>query len=551
MSSRPHKDIKSTRLHYDKMRGNNNTTHPTRSPPSPIPRTSSPLSYSPTNASSSSSRSNSAASPPSTPRGRYPSSLGRVPLHRRGTSKTYERLEDLLREAGYKETRVFTPESERAVAAEQRGRDTSASVRGGVDAVVGFLAGFVPAAISRNASSVRPDDLSGSPQSVRYSPPASPLAHKRHSASSLAAITHESSTEGTALTRTQSRASIPDKDKLPHSRRPQPGVPQHRQSYTEASKARAYLRHMASAPNIAPADQLQRSSSRRSHQGHVVRRRALAQSHQNSETEPPLPPTWLETVARAVLTGGTGAHVGGPADVPLASNAALRSARSNVSAFTDQTNRAPVSKLLAPPLCAQIPRGQTTAGSISHMRVVCRSAPGSRSGSQVRDSRRQNDAHTFMKGKGKRNSDELPSLARTEAENDGWTRDRKPKRSSHEDAALSSSDDDCYDEEDDDGELDLARLLVPPKRQNSIRSLRKHLQAGARHRGSSVHVRGRSEVRDADGFGPESADSGEEGYGYGFEQLLGAGSRDGSRRSTGTMRRRGLPGSWAQARWKS
>ena len=34
--------------------------------------------------------------------------LGRIPLHRRETSKTYEWLQDLLKEAGYKETRVFT-----------------------------------------------------------------------------------------------------------------------------------------------------------------------------------------------------------------------------------------------------------------------------------------------------------------------------------------------------------------------------------------------------------------------------------------------------------
>lgn len=33
--------------------------------------------------------------------------------HRRGTSKQYESLEDLLTAAGYKETRIFTPESER------------------------------------------------------------------------------------------------------------------------------------------------------------------------------------------------------------------------------------------------------------------------------------------------------------------------------------------------------------------------------------------------------------------------------------------------------
>lgn len=60
---------------------------------------------------------------PSTPvRGRtasrYPANLsqgepGRVPLHRRGTSNTYEAMEDLLRDHGYKETRVITPEANR------------------------------------------------------------------------------------------------------------------------------------------------------------------------------------------------------------------------------------------------------------------------------------------------------------------------------------------------------------------------------------------------------------------------------------------------------
>src|SRR5882762_287184 len=93
---------------------------------------------------------------PHTPeRGRnlYPQALGRgpgrVPLHRRGTSRTYERLEDLLKEAGYKETRIFTPEAERLEAeAEERkeraaGRKHASSMRGGVNAVVGFLAGLI------------------------------------------------------------------------------------------------------------------------------------------------------------------------------------------------------------------------------------------------------------------------------------------------------------------------------------------------------------------------------------------------------------------------
>ncbi|KZP15881.1 hypothetical protein FIBSPDRAFT_866596 [Athelia psychrophila] len=121
----------------------------------------------------------------------FPSTLGpgRVPPHRRGTSKTYERMEDLLRETGYKETRVFTPETERAEAeAEKRKERTlrrAASVRSGVDAVVGFISGLVSRAPSVVADGRvrRPVDASGSttvavPQQ-EYSPPPSPLANKR------------------------------------------------------------------------------------------------------------------------------------------------------------------------------------------------------------------------------------------------------------------------------------------------------------------------------------------------------------------------------------
>jgi hypothetical protein len=90
--------------------------------------------------------------PHTPPRGRprYPSSLAhdglRVPLHRRGTSKTYERLEDLLKEAGYKETRVFTPETERHRGHELvhgEAKQNDGKLRNGVDAVVGLLAGLV------------------------------------------------------------------------------------------------------------------------------------------------------------------------------------------------------------------------------------------------------------------------------------------------------------------------------------------------------------------------------------------------------------------------
>src|ERR1700761_3133942 len=63
------------------------------------------------------STSTSSISPDHQSRRLYPSSMSRLPTTARGRGRsnvaTYERLEDLLREAGYKETRIFTPEAER------------------------------------------------------------------------------------------------------------------------------------------------------------------------------------------------------------------------------------------------------------------------------------------------------------------------------------------------------------------------------------------------------------------------------------------------------
>ena len=121
-------------------------------------------------------------------------------------------------------------------------------------------------------------------------------------------------------------------------------------------------------------------------------------------------------------------------------------------------------------------------------RVVCRSAPGSRAASLVREEKPK----TRFRGKRKSVGEDLvPSLAKTQTEGDSWVagagaglRERKggdrylgawgaglddDDEQEQEQGGLSS------EEEEDDGELDLARMLVHPKRQNSIRSLRKHL----------------------------------------------------------------------------
>ncbi|KAF7323815.1 hypothetical protein MKEN_00602800 [Mycena kentingensis (nom. inval.)] len=137
-------------------------------PPSPSRYNSASPSLSPPSSNSTSaSSSTELATPPAASRPRtrkqYPESIGRVPLHRRGTSKTYERLEDLLREAGYKETRIFTPEADRK--REDDGPTVGAQV-------VGFLSSLVP---SRSSSLRREDEPTPTP---RYSPPASPSLNR-------------------------------------------------------------------------------------------------------------------------------------------------------------------------------------------------------------------------------------------------------------------------------------------------------------------------------------------------------------------------------------
>lgn len=164
-------------------------------------------------------------------------------------------------------------------------------------------------------------------------------------------------------------------------------------------------------------------------------------------------------------------------------------------------------------------------GEVSKARVVCRSAPVSRAGSRVRggvdgseNGNRHLDPHselmmyldgdrrgrewekkkktTKTKKDRKGDKDGVPSLAKTVVEGDAWVEAQNKTRQSRgkersgsgggnrylsgwgadggddDDAEVSSS-------SEEEGELDLARMLVPPKRQNSIKSLRRHLQGGA------------------------------------------------------------------------
>jgi hypothetical protein len=545
------------------------------------------------------SASNSSSSPPepSTPRRgsharrRYPEDLGRVPLHRRGTSNTYERLEDLLKEAGYKETRIFTPETERSEA--NGGRDGNAKERkpSGMDAVVGFFAGFIPGTTTNKAS-----EQAAATSTEPYSPPHSPLAH-RHLQRNDTLTSRHSSTIASSIESLHDQQSIPTvaqrslglhqpqqhainqtsnylESYASHQMHKQPSRQPSRSSVNQSvviasprpSRAGAYLRHMASVSNILPERpnstpvNLHGISRTKSNDDENEGQRRRDTDEAETENEPPLPPTWLETVARAVLFGGNGAYIGGPAaynantggmlgpeQASTARVQVLRPTRSSLSqvpsrrvkqrqqrpesvapprnGLVDQTNSmAPRTTTCTegflvppPPLFSQIERGRasTTEGTISKTRVLCRSAPGSRSTSIVRSARgtdtgviasaalhdrdnreklrstleNMNAAGRRMekKNRKKRKTDadrRLPSLARTQVEGDFWSMTTFRRRSANgwgaEAQYYDDSDSDEYthnssSEEEDDGELDLARLLVPPKRQQSIRSLRKHL----------------------------------------------------------------------------
>lgn len=527
-----------------------------------------------------------------------------MPLHRRGTSKTYECMEDLLKEAGYKETRIFTPEIDRKDVKDSRGSDDTrlSVVKDGMEAVVGFLAGLMPSASSSKETYT--------PSSQEYDPPISPLTQRysgpRRSLDSTepptptslsssvdslrnptprASRQHVSQTNSAAPTiihpnthpqypRQQPPALVRNPSQLSYASRQLRKEPSrssiNRQSNhvppspnpnviasPRPSRAGDYLRHMASFPDMPP-----RPSST---PAHILNRPRILLNDSDSEgppsiytrsgngegesEEPPLPPTWLEAVARAVLFGGTGAYIGGPAyfqqDVPrlapppFTSNSkerkeqVLRATRSSLSqvsssrrskhhqrmpmtarsGLSDQTNTTGFLVPPPPPLFSRIERGRAgrSEGEVSKTRVVCRSAPGSRSGSVDGKERRNHERGRGNKRK-QTNQDRLPSLARTKAEGDVWSRTTKRHHSrntagagnanrylggwgaesdSESESDVGKGHGGITSEDDDEGELDLARILVPPKRQNSIKSLRKHLAPtdGADAGGSSAQAK--------------------------------------------------------------
>ena len=483
---------------------------------------------------------------------------------------------------------MFTPEMERS-----RSVDTGEnrlSVRDGMDAVVGFFAGLLPGAMTSKTSLVPPPETGNSgPTQFTTSPQDySPLANRalqrqiggeydlaepptpptmtssleslgepisRLSRHHYSRVNNSGSTVNLHAPQTYHSQRPPllhrNSSQFSHTsqqmQRQSPRSSLHHQALQHVASPRPsrpsnYVRHTASVsamsrPNSTPVHTsrpaifVSDSDSSSTHTLHV--------KHDSDDSNlPPLPPSWLESVARAVLFGGTGAYIGGPSSFvsheSFASRSSsakahvLRSTRSSLSqvssrrskhyrqpmnrrsGLSDQTN-SPIastsgrSVFLGPPsLFSQIERGRSrrSEGEVSRTRVVCRSAPGSRSGSVTRSGGNDDRKERWKKKDNLRKKEEkgrLPSLARTQAEGDVWDRERNEGRtrggSNNANRYLSGWGADAYSEagssassgEEEDEELDLARILVPPKRQNSIRSLRRHLASEAGH-GPSAHA---------------------------------------------------------------
>ena len=104
------------------------------------------------------------------------SAVGRPPLHHRGTSHMYETLEDLLREAGYKETRIFTPE-----APERGGTSSSSSGETVGGTVVKLLSTWMTRHVDPDATPTpSPNTTPKRPLRHTLSAPQMPARHAKH-----------------------------------------------------------------------------------------------------------------------------------------------------------------------------------------------------------------------------------------------------------------------------------------------------------------------------------------------------------------------------------
>lgn len=460
---------------------------------------------------------------------------------------------------------MFTPETDRKGAKDDKVDDKP----GGMGAVVEFLTQLFP------TGAAEPDRAA----EETYSPPSSPLQRRDTAESSnVQSPSNESFSDSTprpARHVSEARYRLMQTyQKYP----PHPPADLSRQSsqvilhqpkpkrdvslaQPQPSLAGAYLRHMTSSTSIRPPPRPNSTPAHGRTAFSFKTRRNKRTNHDEDdpsiifsqkgngegeeEHQPPLPDTWLDAVTRALRFGG---HAGGPlhdAHQPPMKHQQLqapqlRISRSTISQHTasttrhrsglsDQTN----TFLAPPPLFAMIEQGRAgrSESQVSRTRVVCRSAPGSRASSLTRRG-------SEKRGRGRRKQnhgevDRVPSLARTQTEEDTWNHGKGQPSTANDvknrylAAGGIGGDPDSHqsasEEEEDEGELNLSRMLVHPKRQHSIRSLRKHLNGaeGMPNRGSSSaggRRNPRSPLYDEDEHAEE--------YGVGWTKRNSAGEGD-------------------------
>ncbi|KIK70133.1 hypothetical protein GYMLUDRAFT_34602 [Collybiopsis luxurians FD-317 M1] len=286
---------------------------------------------------------------------RYPAhlALGRTPLHRRGTSQTYEPFEDLLREAGYKETRIFTPETDRLTEARGSGSGSKSKVAG----VVGFLSGFIPGSRS---TSLREGSTEETKESPLISPTPSPkrgLGQGREKVNHHTPLVDDDATPRPQRTGGLLHLQVDNSVHYTHNnhsytsigqsnsskRMPPPSLPLPHHSNTvldsRPSRATAYLRHIASVPDVPsvdlqrsqtlPANNRRRRPKRKSGNNgrysddeedddfnsvYEGRTRGNGEGEEDTNLPRQVPRSWLETVAKTMLFGAsTSSLISGPA----------------------------------------------------------------------------------------------------------------------------------------------------------------------------------------------------------------------------------------------
>jgi hypothetical protein len=347
-----------------------------------------------------------------------------------------------------------------------------------------------------------------------------------------------------------------------------------RSSSVHASPARAYLRHIASAPNIP-----QRRVPREHAPPPVIKKSTLSlKDGLNAPSPPPMPPSWLETVARAVL-GFHGSHIRRddtaysprqsrfvspthPAGRSSAVRGHGRSTRKRQTpVFEDTAAKQRGRSLLTSPISSQPPnmlaaRSQASLGEVIKLNVVCRSAPTSRSSSVARRKPRDASLATaslgnLSNGSVRGKSKALQSTSRNIRAKTG--RNCGPNlRDQVEDGSTSHTrgERDVYDsssEDEDEDEVDLSKLLVPPRRQQSIKSLRRQLSRSQCGDGNASGIAGTWTVRGDDDSALTPDDRGRIRRGSVNDGDWGVLVPPGSYRDSRTSdRRREIPVSWKQ-----